>query len=81
MTDEQHTSEERPDPLTIGELRPLKELGEEGLLSYGSLRKYVLSGKIPARRLGFQWFSTRAAIEAYLAGRHTENIPKKYRKS
>jgi hypothetical protein len=69
------------DLLLIGELRPLTELGAEGPLSYESLRKYARSGKLRARRLGYQWFSTHAAIDAYLAGRHTENIPKKYRDS
>jgi hypothetical protein len=67
------------DPLAIGELRPLKDLGAEGPLSYESLRKYARSGKLRARRLGYQWFSTRAAVDAYLASRHIENVPKKYR--
>lgn len=76
-----NTNDKSPqhDPLTIGELRTLTELGAEGLLSYESLRKYARFGKLRARRLGYQWFSTRAAIDAYLASRHTENIPKKYR--
>jgi hypothetical protein len=67
------------DPLTVGELQPLKELGGEGPLSYESLRKYARSGKLRARRLGYQWFSTRAAINEYLANRSAENVPKKYR--
>jgi hypothetical protein len=81
MTDQTNDPQFARDPLTIGELRTLKELGEEGPLSYESLRKYARVGKLRARRLGFQWFSTRAAIDAYLAHRHIENVPKKYRDS
>ena len=79
--DDTNNTSSQHDLLTIGELRPLTELGAEGPLSYESLRKYARSGKLRARRLGYQWFSTRAAIDAYLASRHIENIPKKYRNS
>lgn len=79
--DETNDPPSQYDPLMIGELRPLTELGAEGPLSYESLRKYARSGKLRARRLGYQWFSTRAAIDDYLTGRHMENLPKKYRNS
>jgi hypothetical protein len=72
--DESHT-----DPLAIGELRPLKELAEEFPLSYNSLRTYAKTGRLRATKFGNQWASTRAAVEAYLASRDTESIPKKYR--
>jgi hypothetical protein len=81
MNDDTNDKSSQYDPLVIGELRPLTELGAEGPLSYESLRKYARSGKLRARRLGYQWFSTRAAIDAYLTSRHIENIPKKYRDS
>ncbi len=72
-------NEAQPDPLTIGELRPLKALAEEFPLSYNSLRTYAQTGRLRAVKFGNQWASTRAAVETYLASRKTESIPKKYR--
>ncbi|MEN9935877.1 MAG: hypothetical protein RLZZ387_2456 [Chloroflexota bacterium] len=70
---------ESPDPLTVGELITLKELASEGLLAYSTLRQHARSGRLRAKRMGFQWFSTRAAIEAFLRERQSEHVPKKYR--
>ena len=67
------------DPLTIGELRPLKELAQEFPLTYESLRKYAQTGRLRAVKFGNMWASTRYAIEAYLTSRDTESIPRKYR--
>jgi len=73
------TNQNAPDPLTVGELITLKELAKEGLLAYSTLRQHALSGRLRARRLGFQWFSTKAAVEAFLQERQSEHVPKKYR--
>ncbi len=72
-------NEAQPDPLTIGELRPLKALAEEFPIGYESLRKYAQIRRLRAVKFGNQWASTRAAVETYLASRKTESIPKKYR--
>ncbi len=71
-SDDQH---EPIDPLTIGELRPLKELAEEFNLSYHSLRTYAKSGRLRATKFGMQWATTRAAVEAYLASRYIRHKP------
>lgn len=73
-------NQEPVDPLTVGELRPLKELAEEFGLSYNSLRGYAMRGRLRATKFGNQWASTRQAVENYLASRNLDNIPKKYRK-
>ncbi|MFV9506137.1 MAG: hypothetical protein AB4911_16420 [Oscillochloridaceae bacterium umkhey_bin13] len=67
------------DPLTVGELQPLKDLAAEGILAYSTLRQHARSGRLRARRMGFQWFSTKAAIEAFLQDRQSKHVPKKYR--
>ncbi|MEN9933861.1 MAG: hypothetical protein RLZZ387_440 [Chloroflexota bacterium] len=71
---------ETPDPLTVGELRPLKDWVKEFPLSYHSLRTYAKNGRLRAVKFGNQWATTRAAIEEYLATRDLDSIPKKYRK-
>lgn len=68
------------DPLTVGELRPIKELAEEFPLTYHSLRTYAKTGRLRAKKFGNQWSTTRAAIEEYLASRDLNTIPKKHRK-
>ena len=72
-------NKEHIDPLDVGELRPLKELAEEGLLAYSTLRQHALNGRMRARRLGYQWFSTKAAVELFLHERQSKHVPKKYR--
>jgi hypothetical protein len=67
------------DPLTVGELRPLKDLAEEFPLSYHSLRTYAKTGRLRAVKFGNQWATTRRAIEDYLASRNLVTIPRKYR--
>ncbi len=46
-----------------------------------SIHSYVKKGRMKAKKRGWMWFTTRAAVDAYLLSRHLDNIPKKYRKS
>ncbi|MEI6179161.1 MAG: hypothetical protein WCP31_00285 [Chloroflexales bacterium] len=62
------------DPLTTGELRPLKELAEEMSLNYDSLRKYAQKDRLRAVKFGLQWASTRKAIEEYLGSRYDRAV-------
>ena len=68
-----------PDPLTIGELITLAEAAEYAGLTKGSLFNYIKSGRLKAKRVGWQWLTTIAAVDEYLASRSFDNIPKKYR--
>ena len=75
------SSENLPrDPLTIGELLTLAEAAEYAGLTKGSLLVYAKNGRLKAKRRGWMWFTTQAAIDEYLASRNLESIPKKYRK-
>lgn len=77
--DEKGREPEELDPLTVGELKPLKDFTEEFSLSYHSLRTYAKNGRLRAVKFGNQWATTRRAIEMYLASRDIDSIPKKYR--
>ena len=68
------------DPLTVGELITLAEAAEYAELDRGSMHNYVKRGRLKAKKLGWQWVTTRAAVDEYLASRSFDNIPKKYRK-
>ena len=68
------------DPLTVGELITLQEAAEYAGLSKESIHAYVKRGRLKARKRGWMWFTTQAAIDDYLASRNLENIPKKYRR-
>ena len=70
-----------PDPLTIGELITLAEAAEYAGLSKESIHNYVKRGRLKARKRGWMWFTTQAAVEEYLVSRSFENIPKKYRQN
>ena len=75
------SSENLPrDPLTIGELLTLAEAAEYAGLTKGSLLVYAKNGRLKAKRRGWMWFTTQAAIDEYLASRNLESIPKKFRK-
>jgi excisionase family DNA binding protein len=76
--DETNTPE--TDPLSIGELISLQQAAEYAGMSKGSLYNYAMRGRLKAKRVGAQWVTTRAAVDAYLQSRNFENIPKKYRK-
>jgi len=67
------------DPLTVGELITLQEAAEYAGLSKGSLLVYAKNGRLKAKKRGWMWFTTRAAIDEYLLSRSLDNIPKKYR--
>ena len=81
MTSDETNTQGEIDPLTVGELITLQEAAEYAGLSNESIHSYVKKGRLKARKRGWMWFTTRAAVDQYLASRHTENIPKKYRKS
>ncbi len=72
--------EPETDPLAIGELITLEEAAEYAGLARESIHSYVKRGRLKARKRGFQWFTTRAAIDEYLQSRDFDSIPKKYRK-
>ncbi len=80
MTDnETNNLQPEPDPLTVGELISLQDAAEYAGLSRDTLHNYARLGRLRAKKIGWQWLTTRAAVDAYLHSRHFENIPKKYR--
>ena len=72
MSDQHDNQQHNPaaDPLTVGELRPLKELADELNLSYHSLRTYAKNGRLRAVKFGMQWATTRQSIQEYLDSRY-----------
>ena len=73
-------SDETPqDPLALGELITLAEAAEYAGLSKGSLHEYVKRGRLRAKKMGWMWVTTHAAVDEYLNSRSLDNIPKKYR--
>ena len=80
MIDETNPLQPDPDPLTVGELISLPQAAEYAGMRTGSLYNYAMRGRLKAKRVGAQWVTTRAAVDAYLQSRNFENIPKKYRK-
>ncbi len=78
MTDNE-TNTPQTDLLTIGELISLQDAAEYAGLSRDTLHNYARLGRLRAKKIGWQWLTTRAAVDAYLQSRHLENIPKKYR--
>jgi excisionase family DNA binding protein len=70
----------QPDPLTVGDLITLEEAAEYAGLSKESIHSYVKKGRLKARKRGWMWFTTQAAVEEYLLSRNLQNIPKKYRR-
>ena len=43
----------------------LKEVARELRRSLEQVRRYVREGKLPAQKLGMQWFVSRRALEAF----------------
>jgi excisionase family DNA binding protein len=78
MTDETNTPQN--DPLTVGELISLQDAAEYAGLTKGTLHAYAKSGRLKAKKIGWMWVTTRAAVDEYLQSRDVESIPKKYRK-
>lgn len=75
------TDNQQPvDPLAIGELITLAEAAEYAGLAKDTLHGYAKSGRLRAKKMGWMWVTTRAAIDEYLASRSLDNIPKKYRR-
>lgn len=71
--------QEFTDPLKIGDLITLAEAAEYAGLGKRTLHDYIKRGRLKATRKGWMWLTTRAAVDQYLASRHLDNIPKKYR--
>jgi len=68
MPDEnEHTSP--IDPLTIGELISLAEAAQLSGFSHGYLRDIADSGRLRAKKIGRNWTTTLAAVEAYQRNR------------
>jgi len=68
------------DLLTVGELISLQQAAEYAGLSKNSLLVYVRNQRLKAKKIGSQWVTTYAAVDAYLHSRNLDTIPKKYRK-
>jgi excisionase family DNA binding protein len=77
--DEANNLQPEPDPLTVGDLISLQQAAEYAGLSRDTLHNYARLGRLRAKKIGWQWLTTRAAVDAYLQSRHLDNIPKKYR--
>jgi excisionase family DNA binding protein len=67
------------DPLSVGELITLQDAAEYAGLTYKTLLTYARNGRLKAKRMGWIWVTTRAAIDEYLTSRDLNSIPKKYR--
>jgi hypothetical protein len=62
------------DPLAIGELITLDKAAESSGFSHASLRKYAGQGKLKAKKMGRDWFTTLAAVEDYKKNRYTKTV-------
>jgi excisionase family DNA binding protein len=74
------TDNSQIDPLTVGELISLQDAAEYAGLTKGTLHAYAKNGRLKAKKIGWMWVTTRAAIDEYLKSRDIESIPKRYRK-
>lgn len=54
----------------LEQLLSLREAAVVSHLSVSHLRNWVATGRIAGVKLGTNWFTTKAAIEAYLAAGH-----------
>ncbi|KPV53257.1 hypothetical protein SE17_10670 [Kouleothrix aurantiaca] len=77
--DETNNIQPEQDPLTIGELISLQEAAEYAGLTKDTLHNYVKRGRLRAKKIGWMWVTTRAAVDEYLQSRDTKSIPNKYR--
>ena len=75
------TTQQPVDPLTVGELITLQEAAEYAGLVYETLLNYVRRGRLKAKKRGWMWFTTQAAVDEYLASRDLNSIPKKHRRT
>ncbi len=67
------------DLLASDELVSLAEAASKVGLSPNSLRRYVLQGKLRARKVGRNWVTTLAAVKEYMSSRDASRAPKKRR--
>jgi len=58
------------DPLNVGELISLPEAAKTSGLSHSHLKIMAGRGRLSAKKLGRDWFTTIAAIEQYKRSRH-----------
>ena len=79
MTNEETNAQPEHDPLTVGELITLQEAAEYASLTRDTLLNYVRRGRLKARKMGWMWVTTRAAVDEYMRSRDFQSIPKKYR--
>lgn len=68
-----------PEELEVADLIPLSEAATLSGLSVASLQKYAQKGRLAARKLGRDWFTTAGAVQSYLESRDTEKIPMRHR--
>ena len=61
------------DPLTIGDLISLQRAADYAGLAKETLRNYVARGRLRGKKLGYQWVTTRAAVDEYLESRRRED--------
>lgn len=81
MSEGENEEQQATDPLDIGELLTLQEAAEYAGLSKESIHSYVKRGRLKARKRGWMWFTTKAAIDEYMASRDLASIPKKHRRA
>lgn len=67
------------DLLVSDGLVSLAEAASKVGLSPNSLRRYVLQGKLRARKVGRNWVTTLTAVKEYMNSRDASRAPKKRR--
>lgn len=68
--------------LDIERLISLKEAADQFPISYSQLRRLARTGRLAARRLGRDWFTTPDDVAAYLANAELRrNDPHKYKRT
>lgn len=76
---ETNNPQDEQDPLTLGELISLQQAAEYAGLTRDALQGYIRRGRLKAKKIGWMWVTTRAAVDEYLQSRDFQSIPKKYR--
>ena len=67
------------DLLEVGDLIPLRKAAALIGLSAASLQKYAVQGRLQARKMGRDWFTTPDAALAYLESRRLDRVQKSKR--
>lgn len=60
---------DQPDPLMVGDLISLQQAAAYSGLAKETIRNYARRGRLRAKRLGYQWVTTKAAVDEYLRSR------------